>query len=168
MKNFVSIPASVIILIISIFMNNYGQGNDSRLKKDLVEKGKAELIKTELDFYKATQEKGWGQAFIEFADDSAALLRQDAFPVINKSAIIRLYKGKESNILNLKWTPMKAGVSNDGSLGYTYGNWVFTWINKDGKEEHTYGNYVTIWKKQPDGRWKFVLDGGNTTPPPID
>jgi ketosteroid isomerase-like protein len=166
MKNFVSIPASVIILIISISINNYGQENEGRNKQDIVQKAKAELINSELEFYKATQEKGWGQAFIEFADDSAALFRQDAFPVVNKSAIIRLYKDKGSNILNLKWTPTKAEVSNDGSLGYTYGNWVFTSKDKDGADAYTYGNYVTIWKKQPDGRWKFVLDGGNTTPPP--
>jgi ketosteroid isomerase-like protein len=158
MKNFVKIAASVIILTCGVFINNYGQ--------DKLEKGKAELIKTELEFYKATQEKGWGRAFIEFADDSAALLRQDAFPVINKPAIISLYKGKESNILNLKWAPTKAEVSNDGSLGYTYGNWVYTSNDKDGKEAYTYGNYVTIWKKQPNGIWKFVLDGGNTTPAP--
>jgi ketosteroid isomerase-like protein len=167
MKNLVRFPASVIILICSVFINNYGQEIDSRYKKNILEKGKAELIKTELEFYKATQEKGWGQAFIEFADDSAALLRQDAFPVINKSAIIQLFKDKEGNVLNLKWTPAKAEISNDGSLGYTYGNWIFTSKDKDGKEEYTYGNYVTIWKKQPGGGWKFVLDGGNTTPPPV-
>lgn len=167
MKNLVRIPASVIILICSAFINNYGQEIESNYKKNIMEKGKAELIETELEFYKATQEKGWGQAFIEFADDSAALLRQDAFPVINKSAIIQSFKGRESNVLNLKWIPAKAEVSNDGSLGYTYGDWVFTSKDKDGKEEYTYGNYVTIWKKQPDGGWKFVLDGGNTIPPPV-
>jgi ketosteroid isomerase-like protein len=167
MKNFVSIPASVIILICSVLINNYGQEIENKHKKVILEEGKSELIKAELEFYNATQEKGWGKAFIEFADDSAALLRQDAFPVINKSAIIKLYTGKESNILNLKWTPTKAEVSNDESLGYTYGNWVFTTKDKDGADAYTYGNYVTILKKQPDGRWKFVLDGGNTTPPPV-
>jgi ketosteroid isomerase-like protein len=23
------------------------------------------------------------------------------------------------------------------------------------------GTYVSIWKKQPDGKWKFILDSGN-------
>jgi hypothetical protein len=33
-----------------------------------------------------------------------------------------------------------------------------------GKDTVEYGNYVTIWKRFPDGRWKYVLDGGNDTP----
>jgi hypothetical protein len=33
--------------------------------------------------------------------------------------------------------------------------------------EKRYGNYMSVWKKQDDGSWKFVLDGGNTTPPPV-
>ncbi len=168
MKQLIKVPVLVLILICSNFINNYCQDLQSKDTKELSEIGKLELIKTELEFYNATQEIGWGQAFIEFADDSAALLRQDAFPAISKAAIVKLYEGKESNVLNLKWFPLKAEVSNDGSLGYTYGNWIYTSKEENGKEKHSYGNYVTIWKKQPNGKWKFVLDGGNTTPAPKD
>ena len=147
-------------------LNSFAQENSSKNQNKMIEKWKSELIKTESDFYDATQQRGWGQAFIDFADDGSALLRQDQYPIIGKSAIVDLFKGKESNVLNIKWSPLKADVSNDGSLGYTYGNWVYTSKSKGGKEEHVYGNYVTIWKKHPDGKWKFVLDGGNTTPMP--
>ena len=168
MKDIVKVIITIFIVILIVFNQNLPAQNNSKNQSNMVEQWKSELIKTEEDFYNATQERGWGQAFIDFADDSPTLLRQDAYPVIGKDALINLYKGKESNILNLKWSPLKADVSNDGSLGYTYGNWIYTFKNKEGKEENVYGNYVTIWKKHPDGEWKFVLDGGNTTPAPKD
>ena len=168
MKRIVKVLAIVFIVMSGNFtLNSFAQNKEDNQNK-MVEQWKAELIKTESDFYNATQERGWGQAFIDFADDSSTLLRQDAYPVIGKDAIVNLYKGKESDVLNLKWSPLKADVSKDGSLGYTYGNWIYTFKNKEGKEEKVYGNYVTIWKKQPNGKWKFVLDGGNTTPAPKD
>ena len=168
MKDIVKVIITIFIVILIVFNQNLPAQNNSKNQSNMVEQWKSELIKTEEDFYNATQERGWGQAFIDFADDSPTLLRQDAYPVIGKDALINLYKGKESNILNLKWSPLKADVSNDGSLGYTYGNWIYTFKNKEGKEENVYGNYVTIWKRQPNGKWKFVLDGGNTTPAPKD
>ena len=168
MKDIVKVIITIFIVILIVFNQNLPAQNNSKNQSNMVEQWKSELIKTEEDFYNATQERGWGQAFIDFADDNSTLLRQDAYPVISKDALINLYKGKESNILNLKWSPLKADVSNDGSLGYTYGNWIYTFKNKEGKEENVYGNYVTIWKKHPDGKWKFVLDGGNTTPAPKD
>ena len=169
MKKLVKDLTTIIIMMLSVFaISSFAQENSNKSQNQIVEQWKSELIKTEEDFYNATQERGWGQAFIDFADDNSTLLRQDAYPVIGKDAIVNLYKGKESNALNLKWSPLKAVVSKDGSLGYTYGNWIYTVKNKEGKEENIYGNYVTIWKKQPDGKWKFVLDGGNTTPAPKD
>ena len=166
MKNIAKITIIVVLSILTL--KSFAQGDSNKNNKDMIEKWKAELIKTESDFYNATQDRGWGQAFIDFADDNSALLRQDDYPVFGKEAIVNLYKGKENNVLNLKWSPLKADVSSDGSLGYTYGNWIYTFKNKEGKEENVYGNYVTIWKKQPDGKWKFTLDGGNTTPAPKD
>jgi ketosteroid isomerase-like protein len=54
-----------------------------------------------------------------------------------------------------------AEASISGDMGYTFGNWKFT-----KKDRVMYGNYSTIWKKQVNGSWKFVCDGGNITPKP--
>lgn len=168
MKSIAKVSTTIIIMILSVFTLNSSAQNNNKNQNDMVEQWKSELIKTEQDFYNATQERGWGQAFIDFADNNSTLLRQDQFPIIGKSDILKLFNGKESNVLPIKWNPIKAEVSNDGSLGYTWGNWTYTVKDKNGKENITYGNYVTIWKKQLDGKWKFVLDGGNTTPAPKD
>jgi ketosteroid isomerase-like protein len=66
----------------------------------------------------------------------------------------------------LTWTPVKADMSASGDLGYTYGNYVFTAKNKQGKVVVNYGKYTSIWKKQNDGRWKVVVDMGNSSPDP--
>lgn len=52
----------------------------------------------------------------------------------------------------LVWWPLLAGISKAGDLGYTTGP--FTYDGKPG------GSYFTVWKKQADGSWKWIYDGG--------
>jgi ketosteroid isomerase-like protein len=62
--------------------------------------------------------------------------------------------------LFLKWYPTQVEVSAGGDLGYSIGE--FERIGKDpaGSPIVATGSYVSIWRKQPDGRWKVVLDIG--------
>jgi ketosteroid isomerase-like protein len=62
--------------------------------------------------------------------------------------------------LFLKWYPTQVEVSASADLGYSIGE--FERIGKDpaGNPTVATGNYVSIWRKQPDGRWKVVLDIG--------
>ncbi|MDB5457373.1 MAG: nuclear transport factor 2 family protein [Caulobacter sp.] len=52
----------------------------------------------------------------------------------------------------LVWWPVWAGISRGGDLGFTSGPYTV-----DGKPG---GHYFTVWKKQPDGGWKWIFDGG--------
>lgn len=52
----------------------------------------------------------------------------------------------------IEWWPVFAGVSMSGDLGFTTGP-----AAQDGNR---YGHYFTVWKRQPDGRWLWVYDGG--------
>lgn len=56
----------------------------------------------------------------------------------------------------LVWWPLWAGIARSGDLGFTSGPYTY-----DGRPG---GYYFTVWKKQPDGSWKWVFDGG----PPSD
>lgn len=56
----------------------------------------------------------------------------------------------------LAWWPLHAGIARSGDLGFTTGP--FTYDGKPG------GYYFTVWKKQADGSWKWIYDGG----PPSD
>lgn len=41
-------------------------------------------------------------------------------------------------------------------------------VPKEGEERESYGKFVTVLKKDPaDGKWKFVLDGYNPSPPVV-
>ncbi|MGA7836953.1 MAG: DUF4440 domain-containing protein [Ignavibacteriaceae bacterium] len=169
MNNVFRILTTVLIISLTIIMFDCkSENNSGKDKKEMVEKSKMELINTDTEFYNISQQTGTGQAFIDFADDDAVMLRQDNHPAIGKQNIRKLYKGKENNVSPLKWKPVKADVSEDGTMGFTYGNWEYAVRDEKGKIATTYGNYVTVWKKQSDGKWKYVLDGGNTTPPPLD
>ena len=53
----------------------------------------------------------------------------------------------------LEWWPNFAGVARSGDLGFTTGGVAF-----NGRRT---GHYFTIWKRQPDGSWKWVYDGGS-------
>jgi hypothetical protein len=67
----------------------------------------------------------------------------------------------------LEWEPLFADASDDGTLGYTWGYFKMTAPPRDGKGETrtVLGLTMTIWKRQPDGSWKWVFDGGPQVPP---
>lgn len=52
----------------------------------------------------------------------------------------------------LVWWPQWAGISKSGDLGFTTGPYEL-----GGKRQ---GYYFTVWKKQMDGEWKWLFDGG--------
>lgn len=62
----------------------------------------------------------------------------------------------------LEWEPLYADASDDGTLGYTWGYFKITAPPKDGKGDPriSLGMTLTIWKRQSDGSWKWVFDGG--------
>ena len=156
--------AAAVLIIIFVFVKDSGEKSQSGVKSspDL----KASLIRVDEDFARDAAAKGTGRAFIDYADENVVLLRQNQFPIKGKRELEDHYKGRDTVITPLNWRPEKAEVSPDGQLGYTFGNWQYSFTDKSGKKSTSYGNYVTIWKKQSDGSWKYVLDGGSDTPPP--
>lgn len=57
----------------------------------------------------------------------------------------------------IEWWPVFAGIAMSGDLGFTTGP-----AAQDGNR---YGHYFTIWKRQPDGQWRWVYDGGTGADP---
>lgn len=53
---------------------------------------------------------------------------------------------------HLVWWPLYAGIARSGDLGFTTGPYAI--------DEARRGHYFTVWKKQPDGGWKWIFDGG--------
>ncbi|MEI6815534.1 MAG: DUF4440 domain-containing protein [Bacteroidota bacterium] len=102
--------------------------------------------------------EGFYAALIHYADDSVIKPNEGEHTVIGKEALIKYWKGKPGQ-KNILWEPFRIEASLSGDFGYSQGRWKIT-----EKDTVLYGNYYTIWKKQKDGKWKFVADGGNNTP----
>ena len=126
-------------------------------------KEKETLLEIDRNFSKLSADRGMVYAFTTYSADDVVKFRDGAFPIVGKQELIRSFQGVNDSIMLLTWEPVNADISSSGDLGYTYGNWKMHFSKPD---TTLYGVYVTVWKKQVDGTWKVVLDGGNDTPSP--
>ena len=125
---------------------------------------KQALLKVDKDFNAATQEHrldGWMQYFDE---DSVS---QQAKPVVGKDAIRAALKEQWDNPeFHLTWSPDEAYPMPNGRMGYTRGHWVLTSKDEKGNPYKLTGQYLTVWKRNKQGEWKVVWDGGAADPRP--
>jgi ketosteroid isomerase-like protein len=105
-------------------------------------------------FAALSAKRGPGPAFQAFAAPDVTLLNA-AQPHTTPE---QLGKGFPPD-LQIAWEPDEAVISAGGDLGYTMGHATVTHPDKVEKSR-----YLTIWRKQPDGSWKFILDGGVPQP----
>jgi ketosteroid isomerase-like protein len=50
-------------------------------------------------------------------------------------------------------------------MGYTSGQYVAVAPGPNNTTLKFAGQYITVWKKQKDGSWKVLWDGGSSTGP---
>lgn len=67
----------------------------------------------------------------------------------------------------IAWGPVLGGAAASGDLGYTIGLAKYTFQRPDGTSANAFSKYLSVWMRQPDGTWKYVVDGGNSRPAPI-
>ncbi|MFZ5794783.1 MAG: hypothetical protein ACRCS5_04395 [Sphingomonas sp.] len=53
----------------------------------------------------------------------------------------------------ISWWPTASYVSCDGSLALNTGGWK--------RPDGSVGYFSTVWQRQPDGGWKWIVDGGD-------
>lgn len=111
------------------------------------------LVDTEHSFAKFAEENGTKAAFLEFASNDALLFLPD------KVNAKEHWNGRGPSAGLLSWAPNYADISANGLLGYTTGNWEFRPKGK-GDEPNGFGEFITVWLRQPDGKYKFVIDIG--------
>lgn len=105
------------------------------------------------------QRSGFHEALLYYASDDFVKFEEGQLPAIGKRAYEERTGGKLGTTA-LKWQPVSGEVAKSGDLGYTWGNWVLTT-----NDTVYHGNYFSVWRRDSEGAWKLVLDGGNTTPP---
>lgn len=111
------------------------------------------LIAAEMAFARLAQEKGQWTAFRETVAPNAMM-----FVPLRVNAVEWL-KDRADPPKAVAWQAQRVWMSCDGSAGATHG----AWQGPDGST----GYFTTVWLRQPDGKYKWVLDHGapSATPP---
>jgi ketosteroid isomerase-like protein len=125
----------------------------------------ATIRQLDADWVKAGAAKnidGW-DAF--YADDAVVLPPNE--PIANDKAAIRRSVAGLLTLpgLSLSWQPTKVEVSKSGDLGYLHGTYQMSMNDNKGQPVHDTGKILEIWKKQPDGKWKCIVDTWNSDLP---
>ncbi|MEO8650344.1 MAG: hypothetical protein ABI539_14360 [Acidobacteriota bacterium] len=112
-----------------------------------------DLVDTEKAFAATAADKGTKTAFLEYSSADALLFLPEK---INSRSY---WTSRDDSKGLLSWAPNYADLSANGLIGYTTGNWEFRPGSKDA-EPTGFGQFVTIWQRQPDGKYRFVVDIG--------
>jgi len=105
------------------------------------------VIGAERAFAARGGEIGWVAAFREYAAPDGMIGNFDSAPEAMAAT-------PDQGARNLFWWPAFAGIARSGDLGFTTGPF-------SGDEARTpRGQYFTVWRRQPDGSWKWIWDGG--------
>jgi ketosteroid isomerase-like protein len=106
------------------------------------------------------------QTFVSLVDDDAVFFGKGV--ARGRNAVSKAWLPFFTDrTLFLKWHPTQAEVSSSGDLGYSIGEYERIGKDPSGYPATVTGNYVSIWRKQPDGRWKVILDIGTPGTPKL-
>lgn len=110
----------------------------------------APVVAAERAFAARAGEVGWVPAFREFVAPDGQLGQANGYA----NAPEQLAATEDDGNRNLLWWPEFAGISRSGDFGFTTGVVSFD-------DAHTpRGHYFTVWRRQADGAWKWIYDGG--------
>ncbi|MDD3078851.1 MAG: hypothetical protein PHH37_07075 [Paludibacter sp.] len=128
--------------------------NSSQRKYEL----KAEIYDAENAFQKMVRDSGSAKAFYYFADENAVILRDTDILIKGRDAISNYYPFVKNDSVSLRWAPDFIDVSDDGTIAYSYGKYVWERLQSTGDTLVHTGIFHTVWKRQTNGKWKFVWD----------
>ncbi|HEU4631518.1 MAG TPA: DUF4440 domain-containing protein [Gemmatimonadaceae bacterium] len=104
-----------------------------------------------------------GSAFGRYAAPDAMVFGAGGVLVLGPAAVQAGF-GPPSPDHTLAWFPVAGGIAGSGDLGFTVGLAVARFRRPDGSVVERPSKYITVWRRQADGRWAFVTDGGNERP----
>lgn len=110
----------------------------------------APVVAAERAFAARAGEVGWVPAFRAFVAPDGQLVRQGGYA----NAPEQLAATEDDGNRNLAWWPAFAGISRSGDFGFTTGAVSFD------EARTPRGHYFTVWRRQSDGSWKWIYDGG--------
>lgn len=103
------------------------------------------VVHAERAFAAEVSAKGFKKGFLAFAADDAVLFQPG---VVNARASLGALPDAPPENPPLDWWPEWAGMAASGDFGFTTG------------PASIPVRYFTVWRKQADGSWKWIYDGG--------
>lgn len=153
-----------ILMLLALVV--YGCGQDSAKPPANSSSVSADtLLRMEEAFSQTSEKEGFHTALKTFMAPQATKLVEGHHPLIGSDSIARVLDSQPDTAIVMTWKARHAEIAASGDLGYTWGDWILRKKHPQAGDT-AYGNYFTVWKKQADGSWKWVLDGGNSTPKP--
>ena len=123
----------------------------------------APLLQADRDFNAATSARGL-EGWMEFMSDDSVLQRDKVYA--GRDAIrAEMAQDFASPDTKLTWKPTSGQMFDSGAMGFTTGDWEFRSKDPKGNKVAVKGQYLTVWKKQKDGSWKVLWDGGASSGP---
>jgi ketosteroid isomerase-like protein len=119
-----------------------------------------EMANTERAFAARAAQVGVRDSFLEFFADEA--VRFDARPGPAKPALQRA-ASQPPSVVELVWEPRFGDIAASGELGYLTGP-ASRIVHADPAPPRAELVYFSIWRRQPDGRFRVVIDQGIATP----
>jgi hypothetical protein len=107
------------------------------------------VIAAERAFATEAGQIGWVEAFEAHSAPEAILLA--GAPTNAHQSLAGIDPANRGDT-SLSWAPEYAGISRGGDIGFTTGPY-----NGGGT---AFGQYFTVWRRQGDGSWKWIYDGG--------
>lgn len=119
----------------------------------------AALIEADKAFDRDTAARGLDGWMSWFAENARIEGATDV--IAGKPALREVYsKMFAQREFRIHWRPESADISDDGTLGYTFGRAEISWRDEKGEMQKRASRYTTLWRKQKDGTYKVVFDMG--------
>lgn len=128
---------------------------------------KALLLRRDGEWAAAASEGRDIERILSYWTDDAVVLPPGLPAVVGKAAL-REYVQSSLRIpgFRLTWTSSDVTFSPDGKLAYMFGRNAVKMNAPDGTPITTEGRGITIWRREPDNKWRCVVDIWNAEPAP--
>lgn len=119
------------------------------------------LMKLDIDFCDAVSKKG-AQAWANHFLDEGIMVTKSGDNIVTEQKIYEVMKPFfEAKGASLTWAPEGGGISEDGTLGYTFGKYLRLTMNESNEKVTETGRYMTLWRRISVDTYKVEIDMGN-------
>jgi len=119
----------------------------------------APILQADREFAAMSVAKGPRAAFAAWLAPSATMINVGTLQSGTGATLIQDFPADPA-AFGLDWTPVGGAISDDQSLGVTWGTYKRTVRGKLAAA----GAYSTVWRKSAQGRWQVIEDSATEQP----